>query len=178
MKKLVVLLLSSLLLLCSCDPLSVIVNTDLTEIHTISSYGITVPTPKDWKALEEETEFDLYLGTKSETLFFGVFAYRDDELEEDMNPPDVFIVQNNSMLTESDKVTDIRADNMVTKDDRTLYSRICTSKEGSEEYAYYFGLVDLDGVVVWFVGSTNTTLIEYYEETFDGILEGIQLIKS
>ncbi|MBQ4064572.1 MAG: hypothetical protein IJD10_00580 [Clostridia bacterium] len=172
MKRFFIMLLAALLLLCSCG--SVSVETELTETHTISSYSVTVPTPVDWKAQNEDTEFDLYLGKEDETLFFGVFCYRDDEVKEDLTPADVFSLQNDDILSASDKTTDIRASKTEVKADRTVYSRICKTEEGTDEYAYYLGMVDFDGLLVWFVGSTNVVLIEYYDDTFDAILLGIQ----
>ena len=166
--------LSLVLLLCACNPLSLLVNTELTETHTITGYGIAVPTPSDWKPLEA-TEFDLYLGTDSETLFFGVFCYSDEELE-GLTPAELFEAKNEMMLEESTKTTDIRAAKTETVNGLTARSRICKTEEGDNEYAYYFGSIEFDGVTVWFVGSTNTTLIDTYTACFDEILKSISQV--
>ncbi|MBE6637106.1 MAG: hypothetical protein E7618_04820 [Ruminococcaceae bacterium] len=174
MKKLIPLLCLSLaLLLCACNPLSLLVNTELTETHTIPNYGLTVRTPSDWKPIED-TEFDLYLGTDSESVYFGVFAYFDSELE-GVAHADLFAEKNSMMMEDSTDTKVTRAEKKETLTDRTITTIVCEGEEEDLEYACYFAMIEFDGVTVWLYASTGTAFIDYYLDAFDEIVKTMTL---
>ena len=174
MKKFVPILLFLVLLLCSCD-LGSYVAPKLTQTHIISDYGVSIPTPDGWNPIEG-TNYDLYLGAKDETVFFGVFCYRHSDLAEEETMADFFTEQNDYCLEGSNGVSDIRKTQSETLSDRTVYSRICEGNSEDGEFVYYLGMADLEDTIVWFVGSTNSAKIEYLDTTFDNILKEITLI--
>jgi hypothetical protein len=177
MKKLIPLFLVLILVLTACDLGSLVGSVELTETHTIAAYGVTVPSPEEWKPIDG-TAYDLYLGNENETVFFGVFCYRPADLTADQTPADLFRVQNDQFLADATKLTDIRATATETLADRTVHSRICKGKNADGDFAYYFGLVELTDTLVWFVGSTNDVLIKMLDETFDNVLKGIALTEG
>jgi len=177
MKKFVPFFLILILVLTACDLGSLIGAAELTESHTIASYGVTVPSPDGWEPIDG-SDFDLYLGTEDETVFFGVFCYRHDDLTADQTPSDLFRIQNEQFLSDNTALKDIRSTTTETLTDRTIYSRICKGENADGEFAYYFGMAELADTLVWFVGSTNTVMIKMLDNTFDAILKGITLTEG
>ena len=174
MKKLLSLLLFGVVLLSSCNAVSSLVSEELVE-HTLPTYGVSIPASEDWEALDRDTEFDLYLGEDNGTLYFGVFGYHDADLAaEGLTPAALFDTQNEILLKDCENITDLREETVEAVEGRTLYSRICQGTKGEMVTAYYFGMSDLNGVLVWFVGTTNTTLIKLYDDVFDDILAKIK----
>lgn len=172
MKKRIPLFLVLILVLTACDLGSLVGPAKLTETHTIASYGVTVPAPEGWEPLAG-SNYDLYLGTEDETVFLGVFCWTRDDLAAEETPADLFRTQNEQFLSDHKTLTDIRVTTTEMLSDRTIHSRISLVENAEGEFAYYFGMAELDNIIVWFVGSTNTVRIKLLDETFDEILRKI-----
>ena len=171
MKRFWMLLLATLLLLCSCGSGSV--SLELSNTHELSR-GLTVHAPKEWKSVANESEADLYLEDTTGSLFLMGYVYSIDELVEGMTGADFFSGLNNLTLKNCTDTTVIRAYRRSLEKGVSRYSYVCSAENNGKEYGYYFGAVDFGDTLIWFMSSSSTKAIKKYTATFDAILAAIE----
>jgi hypothetical protein len=108
---------------------------------TSKSAPIEFTFPGDWQKNVEKHPYDLQCVSRSETMNTGVFAFKKEDVAEDLTPLDVFWLQVEDMQSKRKNFEEIEALEHWQDDDRLITTVTYAGEKDGSQFYYRFSLI-------------------------------------
>lgn len=145
-----------------------------TKAFQVSDYPIWITTPDNWEK-QKKDNLDLQYMAPQGDIFLSMYVYYAIDLAEDQSGQSLFEIQNESLLSLRENVSEIEPTSSNENEEKIVYSSLYSAElDGSKNY-YNFYLIEFKntGDMAWILFSGIPSSIEKNRDTISQIISNV-----